>query len=154
MTEEKKNIEKLKIELIKDLTYLRNKTGFGSYEGDEEEIDIDDSVLQTVSDDKAEIEELNSLKNDLWDNYSMLYFELINDLIDDLVNNFADVDEYHKKFTLLIRRHKNILETEDKIPYSDYLSSLKELFDDADQLYNDLRGEERLLKKKGRKEFF
>lgn len=137
---------RLKTQLAKDLVYLHDNNPFISPEiypetyGDK---GIDSQVLEAIADDEVQIERLENLRLELWEQYTLVILGDIDFLIDDLIRNFADVGDLDKKFKSLSRGF-------DKRPPQE---EIKEYFDKATALRNDIMDSGRSLLHIGRVKF-
>ena len=139
----KKNTKNLRLGIIEELADLHNKVGYKSEE-------LDENLIQTISDRSASNEEIKALRADMWFEYTRLLLENVNYLITELLENFVaveNVQSFNKKFVSLQQGYEKLR------PENQDVEMIKNLFNDVFALYQEIRADENVLKRAGRDRF-
>lgn len=139
----KKNAKDIRLRTITELANLHNKVG---YKNDE----MDENIIQTISDQSIDSIEIKALKVDMWLEYTRLLLENVSTLMTTLLENFVAVESvqgFNKKFVLLQQRYEKLQ------PKNQNVELIKILFNDVYSLYEEIRVNEIVLKKSGRDRF-
>ena len=139
----KKNVKNPRLMIIEELANLHNKVGYKSEE-------IDENIIQTISDQSIGSEEIKALRVDMWFEYTRLLLENVNYLITKLLENFVAVESvqnFNKKFVSLQQKYEKLQ------PENQDVEMIKNLFSDVFALYEEIRADENVLKRSGRDRF-